>query len=423
MMSFSKSLYDPFFDLAHVYKVLGYGIPVLGFPLYQISVITNLKKAESALQQSEKRFKDISHSMADWIWEVDQDGKYTFASGKIKEILGYEAEEIIGKTPFELMSGEEARRVGAIFIDIVSKRAPIIDLENWNLTRDGKEVCLITNGVPILDDNGELAGYRGVDKDITGQKRTEQAQKDLYEKLKASQAQLIQSEKHRITGLLAAGVAHELSNPMMGILNFSQYCLKHTPPDDLRYPILQDIERETLQCVEIVHNLLTFARQKEEKTMMRMERCDVILGRVLKLLDYRIDGEGARVSIDVDKDVPAIMMRISEIQEVFVNLLSNALDAVRKSERKEIDISVCRVNGNVKLTVADSGHGISGENSEEVFDPFFTTKPVGKGTGLGLSITRNIIEGHGGEIRFESEPGIMTRFEVFLPIERSEKNE
>jgi len=135
--------------------------------------ITDRKRVEEKLRLSEERFRDITFSMADWIWEVDKDGIYTFASGRVKEILGYEPEEIIGKTPFDSMSEDEAKRVGEIFKKIASEKKPIVDLENWNLTKQGKNICLLTNGVPLLDECGNLIGYRGVDRDITKRKLAE----------------------------------------------------------------------------------------------------------------------------------------------------------------------------------------------------------------------------------------------------------
>jgi len=132
------------------------------------------KVTEEALRESEERFRGISHSMADWIWEVDKYGKYTFASGKVKEILGYEPEELIGKTPFELMPEDSENRKGAYLKKVVSEKKPIVDLEHWTLTKEGDSIYLLTNGVPILNEKGELGGYRGVDKDITEHKQAEE---------------------------------------------------------------------------------------------------------------------------------------------------------------------------------------------------------------------------------------------------------
>jgi len=143
--------------------------------------ISDRKQVEEELRESEERFRDISVSMADLIWEVDRDGKYNFISGKAKNVLGYETSEILGKTPFDFMLEDEAKRVGELFKEIVSEKKPIVDLENWNLTKNGEKICLLTNGTPMLDENGELMGYRGIDEDITERKRTEG---ELKQKLK-----------------------------------------------------------------------------------------------------------------------------------------------------------------------------------------------------------------------------------------------
>ena len=129
--------------------------------------ITQRKKAEKILAQNESRFRDISLSMADWIWEVDIKGKYIFSAGNQKKTLGYETDELLGKTPFDFMPKEEALKIKKRFMEIIRNQQPIVDMKNWNLRKDGTRVCLLTNGVPVFDDKGELIGYRGVDKDIT----------------------------------------------------------------------------------------------------------------------------------------------------------------------------------------------------------------------------------------------------------------
>jgi PAS domain S-box-containing protein len=140
-----------------------------------LSVLEDQKLAQEALRESEERMEDIIYSVGDWVWEVDANKKYTFSSDKGKDIIGYAPEETIGKTPFDFMPQDEAERVKTIFSDIVSNKAPIKDLENWNIRKDGERICLLTNGVPILDEHGNLKGYRGVDKDISERKRAEEA--------------------------------------------------------------------------------------------------------------------------------------------------------------------------------------------------------------------------------------------------------
>lgn len=143
--------------------------------------ITNQKKTEAELLESEKRFRDIAESMADWIWEVDIEGRYTFCSERVESILGYSPNEIIGKTAFDLMCPEEKEPVGAVFGECVLAKKPIRQLENWNLTKDGRRVCLLTSGTPILDEDGNCTGYRGVNSDITEHKQTEIALRESEE--------------------------------------------------------------------------------------------------------------------------------------------------------------------------------------------------------------------------------------------------
>lgn len=161
--------------------------------------ITERKLAQEALRKSEERLGNIMFSMADWVWEVDEKGVYTYSSSRGVEFLG----DIVGKTPFDFMTPDEASRVAAIFSEIAKNKAPIKDLENWVIGKNGERICLLTNGVPILDEEGNLKGYRGVDKDITERKRTEEIIARNYEMLAAMNALLsLSMEDESVTGFL-----------------------------------------------------------------------------------------------------------------------------------------------------------------------------------------------------------------------------
>jgi len=235
--------------------------------------------------------------------------------------------------------------------------------------------------------------------------------------LVASQAQLIQAEKLSALGTVTAGIAHELNNPLMGILNYIQYCIGKTSRDDRRYAVLQDAERETKRCADIIKNLLTFSRfEKQGKEEHQREHMATILDRVLELLSFRIKAEDVSVFVDVSEDTPAIMMNVGAVQQVLLNLVGNAVDAFGENKNAEIRISVRPEGGSVRMTIADNGCGIPEEALVRIFDPFFTTKPAGKGTGLGLSVSQSIIKAHGGEMRCQSEVGKGTRFAILLPV-------
>jgi PAS domain S-box-containing protein len=265
---------------------------------------------------------------------------------------------------------------------------------------------------------------RSLERQIAERERVEKELKRLMDQLKDSQAQLIHAEKMGALGTMTAGIAHELNNPMMGILNFTEYCLKYTLEDDKRHAVLQDCERETRRCIDIVRNLLTFSRMdKGSEEEYQRESISMIFDRVLKLLSYRIEKENVAVTHNFSEKVPDIRIKVSNIQQVFLNIIGNALDALKENKKKEIHLNLRPEDEFVRVTITDSGCGIEPESLPKIFDPFFTTKPPGKGTGLGLSLCHSIVDAHGGKIICESEVGKGTRFDVFLPMEISSLSE
>ena len=239
---------------------------------------------------------------------------------------------------------------------------------------------------------------------------------ETHEKLKASQEQLIQAEKMSAIGTMVAGVAHELNNPLTAIIQFARYCGKFTDTEDSRYEILQDIVHEGQRCAAIVRDLLTFSTMGEPEDVESQD-CNTILDRVLNLIRYRVENENVTLSRDIPESLPLLQVKVNEIQQVLLNLITNALDAVRSSDRKEINISVRPEGRHMQITITDTGIGIPGESLNRIFDPFYTTKPPGRGTGLGLTVTRNIVNPYGGEIYCQSDPGNGTRIVVTLPAE------
>jgi PAS domain S-box-containing protein len=216
-------------------------------------------------------------------------------------------------------------------------------------------------------------------------------------------------------GRLSAGVAHEMNNPMMGIINYAQYCLALTPNDDKRHAVLKDIEKETRRCLDIVHSLTSFVRSTESDRPMDTDLSSQ-LEQVRRLLTHRLTEENATLSFHVPDTLPRIALVPDRFQQVLLNLLTNALDAVAETPEKRIDVEAATREARLEIVVRDTGEGIPEENRERIFDPFFTTRSPGKGTGLGLATCWSLVHERGGTIECESRPGEGTAVTVRIPL-------
>ncbi len=240
----------------------------------------------------------------------------------------------------------------------------------------------------------------------------EQKVVERTKELQEAQEQLIQSEKLASIGQLAAGVAHELNNPISVMLGFSQAILRKLPEDDpLRKP-LATIEREGLRCKGIIQNLLDFARRS--KPSLQPTNVNEVLEAACALIEHQISLDNVVVTKGYDPHLPQVLADANQLQQVFVNIIINARDAMPQGGTLRL---ITRSLGDeVHIIFSDTGIGIPPENIKRIFDPFFTTKEVGQGTGLGLSVSYGIVEQHGGTIEVKSEVGVGTTFIVKLPV-------
>ena len=446
--------------------------------------ISDRKQAEEALRESEERFRNLVESTSDFIWEVDENALYTYVSPQIRDILGYEVAEVVGKTPFDLMPPEEAYRVAEMISNQVALQRPLTNLENTNLHKDGHLVVLETSGVPFFDKAGNFKGYRGIDRDITKRKQTEEAIRQskaqlqqqaaqleqTLRQLKNTQAQLIQTEKMSSLGQLMAGVAHEINNPVSFIYGNINHARRYTA-DLLKlirlyqdiYPqsspaIEEEIEAIDLNFIEedfprllgsmevgskriqrIVESLRNFSRFDEAT----IKQVDIHQGidSTLMLLQSRLTQHLIPAAIQVIKNygnLPLVECYPGHLNQVFMNILNNAIDALdeansRKSPLEtETDPSTIRIctefsqestsNPQVVIRITDNGGGMTEEVRLRAFDPFFTTKPVGEGAGLGLAISYQIIvELHKGQLHCNSSPGEGTELVIQIPIGQSRR--
>lgn len=245
-------------------------------------------------------------------------------------------------------------------------------------------------------------------------KHLEDLVEERTKELKKAQEQLIRSAKMAAIGTIAAGMAHEINNPL-GIILINTQMLKESIRDETKRKMLETIERAVKRCKEITQNLLKYSRGQSVGEFKLVD-VNEIIKETCKMLSPYFRKFGIEVITNYG-NVPKIMGSYGELQQVFTNLLLNAVDAVRKVKRKgRIEISSYLEGKTIKVKIKDNGCGIPKKYMEKIFDPFFTTKKVGEGTGLGLYISLKIIENHKGNITVSSEEGNGTEFLITLPV-------
>jgi two-component system NtrC family sensor kinase len=232
-----------------------------------------------------------------------------------------------------------------------------------------------------------------------------------------TQEKLIRSDRLAMVGQLAAGVAHEINNPLGSILLFSRLLMKQVPPDGRAKENLDRIEKETKRCHAIVQSLLDFARQREPK--IEPVHVNQLLDETLKLFDNQFLFHNIEVVKNYSPSVAMIQADQSQLQQVIMNIIMNAVDAMNAKGRLSLETKNSEEEGAIEVCITDTGCGIPPENINRIFDPFFTTKGVGQGTGLGLSISYGIIQRHDGDLSVSSAPGSGSTFTITLPIMRS----
>jgi signal transduction histidine kinase len=247
---------------------------------------------------------------------------------------------------------------------------------------------------------------------------------DLVAELKETQQQLVQAGKMAAVGQLAAGVAHEINNPLAGIMGYAQLAAEHIrarqttgiPPSEVHRFLgyIENMEKQSQRCKQIVQNLLRFARAS---THEEPEPVDVnhVVRETLSFLSHQMVSNGVQLDSRLADPIPAIKGHAGKLQQILTNILINALQAIRSGEgRVVVETSVA--DNWVTIRITDTGEGIPEENLDKIFEPFFTTKEIGQGTGLGLSVTYGLVKDMGGNIAVESQVGKGTTFTVAFPV-------
>jgi PAS domain S-box-containing protein len=388
----------------------GIGTGTMIYIMVQLRDITERKALEQQLQEYsealEVKVQDRTREIAetktylenllenanDVIYTLDLEQRFTYVNSKI-EVWGYRKEDLLGRPYLSLMSRRHRGKRLRSTLDIGTKQAYEVEI----VTKEGELRNALVSVSPLQDNGGRIVGVLGIARDITEKKRLEQ--------------QVLSSEKLASIGKLAAGVAHEINNPLGGILNCLYNLRKgHLSPQRER-EYLTSMEDGLRRVQKIVRQLLDFSQQHEPE--LSPTEVNPLIERVLMLTNYAFEGTGVGLRRELGGELPLLMADRHMLEQVLMNLILNAVQAIKGNGvvtvRSGTDGTWCTIE------VEDTGCGIPPDVLPKIFDPFFTTKGQGEGTGLGLSVSLGIVERHGGAIAVKSQVGHGTTFIVKLP--------
>jgi two-component system NtrC family sensor kinase len=390
---------------------------------------TDAERRNEELSQAKAFTDNVIRSLVNSLVVTDGQFLITMANEACQQLLGYAREELVGK-PLAAIFAEGAANPfasGSEFWERCRTRGSATGLETALKTRAAEQIPVSLNASLIRDRAGDPSGVVLVATDLRELRRLlqearaaaaaerEQASEraKAYRELKALQARLIQSEKMSSLGRMAASVAHEINNPLGGIVVFSCLLLEQTSQDFPGRKKLETIVREASRCRDIVRGLLDFARPGE--SVRQRADLNAILQAALEVLKGQALFRDIGVVLELEPSALEVHCNGSQLQQAFTNLLVNAAEAI--SGRGQITVRSWRdpSTGRAAVSFTDTGCGIPPESLGQIFEPFFTTKQEGHGTGLGLAIVYGIVERHGGTIKVDSRLGQGTTFSVWLP--------
>jgi len=368
-----------------------------------------VKDVNSAnLLENASFLRDIFDGIRDQIMVVDNEYRIEDINEALQQRLGVHKKAVIGKYCYRVLHNLDGP------CDMPNHPCPVQDafktgtphevLHTHYQGRDTSYYRVIA--YPVLDDQGKVTRVIEMARNVT--------------KWKKGGDQIYNVQKLVFLGKLAAGVAHELNNPVAVILGFADLLLEKVDPNNPSYELLKTIERQGLNCKRIVENLLSFARQPE--TTEYSSDVNASIEKVISVVESMLFTRKIILEINLAADLPKVRGDSGHLQQVFMNLITNAVAAMGEGGVLTISTRHVDNDGRVEIIFKDTGHGIRKEHRDKVFDPFFTTREVGEGTGLGLSACYGMVTNYGGYITFdtvtEDEDGERrgTTFTVSLPV-------
>ena len=362
--------------------------------------ITERREMERRLHQQQEFARRLVDSFPDLILVLDTTSHYTFISPRYREVLGYDVEDAQQMAFGDRTHPEDLPAVLSLYKDFIAGKQTFASLEIRVRHKLGEWRRIRFNFSPLSDEKGNIEGVVLSGRDVTDLKRLEE--------------QLIQAEKLAAMGQMLAGVAHELNNPLTAILGVTELLRERHGADDSTKRQLELTHRQARRAARIVQNLLEFSRPASPQK--RPLDLNNLLDRTLQLQEHSLRRNNIEVDFHPQADLPGVIGDANQLIQVFLNLVTNAEQAIREvRDTGRIQIRADRMGNQLTITVQDDGVGIRPEALPRIFDPFYTTKRPGGGTGLGLSICMSIIREHGGNIEAETLPAGGSAFTIYLP--------
>ena len=361
--------------------------------------ITDQKRAERALRDSEQRFRELLQHVELAAVIVDVNGTVQFCNRFLLDRSGYSAEAILGKSWFDTMEPDDPESRATFDREIASGEVTAVT-ETPIRTRSGETRLFRWSSAVIRDVDGVLVGTASIGEDVTERRQ-------LEDKLR-------QSQKLEAIGQLAGGIAHDFNNLMTAIGGYAELAISEVDEDNpIRFDLLE-ITKAADRATSLTRQLLAFSRRQPLRPVV-LDLRQVV--REIEPMLRRLIGEGVLLTTVLSRRSATVTVDRSQIEQVVVNLVVNARDAMPDGGTLAIEVAVPETDGpQVVLTITDTGEGMSEEVRTHVFEPFFTTKEPDRGTGLGLSTVYGIVEQSGGTVTLESEPGRGSTFRVVLPL-------
>ena len=362
---------------------------------YREELELKVRERTREIEETKQYLENLLENANDVIYTLDTEQNFTYVNGKI-EAWGYRKDDLIGRPYLSLLSKRHRGRRLKSTLDIGAKQVYEVEV----VTRTGEARTAMVSVSPLHGVEGDILGVLGIARDMTETKKLEQ--------------QIRNSEKLASVGKLAAGVAHEINNPLGGILNCLYNLGKGTISPARREEYLASMEDGLRRVQKIVRQLLDFSQQHQPE--FALADINQVIDRVLVLTNHLFAPNRILLETALGSSLPPLMIDRHMIEQVLMNLILNAVQAMKDggvlSIRTSVEEGVCVV------TIRDTGSGIAPSVLPKIFDPFFTTKNEGEGTGLGLSVSLGIVERHGGRIVVDSEVGKGTVFTMYLPVSR-----